>query len=201
MQKSSSLAYYWNQLGKKAGGVGQGQGCALTPSTHQPSYAGVSVIKNKLCQDDFALVSLFLHGGYPCKGGDLREGITKEWHCQQMPCLEKGVRDSFSSFFIVYSFNILDHRVYRVPGFLSRRLNWVPPSYSPARECCSSPPPLGPGGDTLARGEGVGGPNPYEGTDTLVLYMYLYYIPSTLQTVQIPVEVLLKSFYAYIFAV
>jgi hypothetical protein len=33
----------------------------------------------------------------------------------------------------------LNHRVYRVPGFLSSHPNWVPPPPSAARECCSSP--------------------------------------------------------------
>jgi hypothetical protein len=54
------------------------------------------------------------------------------------------------------------------------------PTPSPARECCSSPlwvqgkgethSLAGEGGDTLACGEGVGGPNSDEGTDTLVWY-------------------------------
>ncbi len=42
---------------------------------------------------------------------------------------------------------------------LSSRTYWVPGS-----------PPLGPGGDTLAMGEGVREPNSDDGTDTLVLY-------------------------------
>jgi hypothetical protein len=42
-------------------------------------------------------------------------------------------------------------RVYRVPGFLSSRPNWVP-TPSAARECCSSPLWVR-GGDTLACGE------------------------------------------------
>jgi hypothetical protein len=37
-------------------------------------------------------------------------------------------------------------------------------------------------GNTLA-GDGVGGPNSGEGTDTLVLYVY-YYNPSTVSTVR-----------------
>ncbi len=60
------------------------------------------------------------------------------------------------------------HGVYRVPGFLSSRRNWVPPlpASSPASECCS--PSLGPRGDTLT-GERGGGTDSDEGTDTLVL--------------------------------
>jgi hypothetical protein len=46
-----------------------------------------------------------------------------------------------------------------------------PPARSPARECCS--PHLGTGGETDSlAGEGVGGPNADDGTDTLVLYRY-----------------------------
>ncbi len=47
-----------------------------------------------------------------------------------------------------------EHRVNRVPGFLSGRPNWVPPFPNPQESVASS---LGPrGGDTLAWG-GVGG--------------------------------------------
>jgi hypothetical protein len=69
----------------------------------------------------------------------------------------------------VHSFG---HREYRVPGILSSRPNWVPPTPSPTRECCSSPPFGSKGADTLACGRGVGGPDSDEGTDTLVLYVY-----------------------------
>jgi hypothetical protein len=48
------------------------------------------------------------------------------------------------------------------------RTNWLPPPFHPQ---ASVAPPLVPsGGDTLARGEGAGGANSDEGTDTLVLY-------------------------------
>jgi hypothetical protein len=52
----------------------------------------------------------------------------------------------------------------------------APPAPSPASEFC--PLHMGPMGEphSLA-GEGVGGPNSNEGTDTLVLYVY--YNPST----------------------
>jgi hypothetical protein len=52
------------------------------------------------------------------------------------------------------------HRVYRVPGFLSSRPNWVPPPHRTAREYFSSPPFGSKGEDTLARG---GGGNPKKG--------------------------------------
>jgi hypothetical protein len=71
------------------------------------------------------------------------------------------------------------HIVYRVSGFLSYRLNWVPTPL-PASECYSSESsPYGSkGGDTLACGEGGGGPNSDEETETLVLYVY--HNPTTL---------------------
>jgi hypothetical protein len=63
----------------------------------------------------------------------------------------------------------ISHRVYRVPGFLSSRPNWVP--HPLTRECCS--PPLDPSEETHSlAGEGLAGPNSDEGTDTLVLYVY-----------------------------
>jgi hypothetical protein len=45
--------------------------------------------------------------------------------------------------------------VNRVPGFLSSHPNWVPPTPSPVRECCS--PPLGSRGGTHSPGGGGGG--------------------------------------------
>jgi hypothetical protein len=80
-----------------------------------------------------------------------------------------------------YSLHIrtLCHRVFRMPGFLSSRPNWVPPNPPPARECCSSPLWVQGGTDSL-EGEGVGEPNSDERTDTLVLFVY--YIRSTPQS-------------------
>ncbi len=68
-----------------------------------------------------------------------------------------------------------------MPGFLSSRPNWVPPSPQP-QVSVALPPPLGPtkGGDLLLTGKGAGGPNSAEGTDTLVLYVL--YNPSTIGT-------------------
>jgi hypothetical protein len=63
----------------------------------------------------------------------------------------------------------LQHRVYRVPGFLYRP-NRLPHPLTPHRGL-PSPPPFGSKGDgthALA-GEGAGGANSDEGTDTLVL--------------------------------
>jgi hypothetical protein len=52
---------------------------------------------------------------------------------------------------------------------------WIGP---PHPQASVAPPPLGPRGEThWLAGEGVGGPNSNEGTDTLVLYVY--YNPST----------------------
>ncbi len=62
------------------------------------------------------------------------------------------------------------HRVYRVPGLLSSRLNWLPP---PPHPQASVALPLGSweggGGNTLACRRGGGGSHSDEGTDTLVL--------------------------------
>ncbi len=57
------------------------------------------------------------------------------------------------------------HSVYRVPGFLSSRPDWVPPH--PHLQESDVPPLWVQGGDTLARGEGMGGPDSDDGTDTL----------------------------------
>jgi hypothetical protein len=66
---------------------------------------------------------------------------------------------------------LLKHRVYRVPGFLSSRPNWVP--HPLTRKGVFFPTFPFVSGDTLAGGEGVGGPNSDEGTDTLVLYVHI----------------------------
>ncbi len=64
------------------------------------------------------------------------------------------------------------HRVYRVPGFLSSQLDWVPPPSHPQGSVASLP--LGPrGGDILACWEG-GGPNSDEGIGTLYALRILH---------------------------
>jgi hypothetical protein len=68
-----------------------------------------------------------------------------------------------------------NRRVDRVIGFLlSSRPNWDSPAPSPAGECV---PPLlvRGGGETLAGGRG-GVPNSDEGTDTVVLLVYMYFV-------------------------
>jgi hypothetical protein len=94
-----------------------------------------------------------------------------------MYCLQVVNNKNFKFYFkgeCVCSINTVKfQRVFRVPGFLSSRPNWVPP---PTSECC---PPVGSTGEThsLAR-EGVSEPKSDEGTDTLVLYsMYYNIIP------------------------
>ncbi len=83
----------------------------------------------------------------------------------------------------------LEHRAYRMPGFLSSRPNWLPTAHSPASECC---PPFGSNGegDTLACGRGVSQfgrrdrhwrvRRPY-GFDALLYYMvsYLWFSPKS----------------------
>ncbi len=64
-----------------------------------------------------------------------------------------------------------EHRVDRVLGFFSSRPNWDPPfTPSPAGECV--PTPVWFRGGTIG---GVGGPNSDEGTDSVVLKVYLYF--------------------------
>ncbi len=58
-------------------------------------------------------------------------------------------------------------------GILSSRPNWIPPPPHPQGNV--APPPFGSKWETLARGEGVGGHNADEGTDTLVLYVRVYH--------------------------
>ena len=57
----------------------------------------------------------------------------------------------------------------------SSRWNWDSPTPLAAGEC--APPPFGPGGraDSLAA-KGVGSPNSNEGTYTVVLYIYKYFV-------------------------
>ncbi len=70
----------------------------------------------------------------------------------------------------------LNHRVDRVLGFFLSRPSWDPPSTpSPADECV--PHPLWfRGWDTPECGRGVGGPNSDEGTGTVVLKLYMYFV-------------------------
>jgi hypothetical protein len=48
-----------------------------------------------------------------------------------------------------------------------------PAPFTPYRVCHPPPPPLVPGGNPALGGEGVGGPNSDEGTDTVVIYSYI----------------------------
>jgi hypothetical protein len=67
------------------------------------------------------------------------------------------------------------HRVGRVLSFFSSRLNWDSPTPLAAGEC--APPPFGPGGgNTRLRLKGCGSPNSDEGTCTVVLYKYKYFV-------------------------
>jgi hypothetical protein len=63
-------------------------------------------------------------------------------------------------------------RVYRVPGLLSSRPNWVPPP--PHLQESVVPPPLDPRGETHSLSEGVEGINSDDGAYTLVHYVYMY---------------------------
>jgi hypothetical protein len=53
---SSSLYYYWNQLGKRGGGRGRGE--PPPPPHAYPHLASCAGgVFNNLCKDDFTLVS------------------------------------------------------------------------------------------------------------------------------------------------
>jgi hypothetical protein len=72
---------------------------------------------------------------------------------------------------------MLSHRVRRVLTFFSSCLNWDYPNPSPAREC--APPPLVPGGGAHSRAREGGGwesLNYDEGTYTVVLFTYMYFV-------------------------
>ncbi len=61
----------------------------------------------------------------------------------------------------------------------SSRWNWDSPTPLAAGEC--APPPFGPGGGhTRLRLKGWGSPNSNEGTYTVVLYIYKYFVLCTL---------------------
>jgi hypothetical protein len=71
------------------------------------------------------------------------------------------------------------HRVGRVLSFFSSRRNWDSPTPLAAGEC--APPPFGPGGREHSPAEkGVGSPNSEEGTYTVVLYVYKYFVVASL---------------------
>ncbi len=70
------------------------------------------------------------------------------------------------------------HRADRVLGFFSSRANWPPPPPNPITRRLVYPLPLWyRGGNTLAyRRGGAGGSNSDEGTDTVVLQVYMYFV-------------------------
>jgi hypothetical protein len=69
------------------------------------------------------------------------------------------------------------HRVGRVLSFFSSRRNWDSPNPSPARECVP-PPPLWfwEEGHTRWRERGWESPSSNEGTYTVVLFIYVYFV-------------------------
>jgi hypothetical protein len=113
-------------------------------------------------QNEWTQSGLFTQKSHTCysdpAGENTIQGYFYILFCHRDP-------NTFSGYIV--SFVGLHHRVYRVPGFLSNRLNLVPPTPSPSRECCSSHLWVL-GEDTLARGD----PIQTKGRDTLVLYVY-----------------------------
>ncbi len=88
---------------------------------------------------------------------------------------------------------IPQNTVYRVPGFWACRPNWVlPPSH-----------PQGPlrvqRGDTLARGEGEGGANSDDGTDTLVILSLYVTSPHIINIIYFQATWILLYKFAYLF--
>jgi hypothetical protein len=59
----------------------------------------------------------------------------------------------------------LQYTVHKVTECLSLRRSWVPPTPSPADESVSTP--LGPGRQNSLAGEGIGGPNLDDWTESL----------------------------------
>ncbi len=64
---------------------------------------------------------------------------------------------------------------HRVLGFFFSRPNWDFPTPSPAGECVPPPLLVRGGGETLAGGRG-GVPNSDEGSDTVVLLVFMYFV-------------------------
>ncbi len=74
-----------------------------------------------------------------------------------------------------------NHRVGRVPSFFSSRRNWDSPNPSPVGECAPPPPPLWFRGEghTRWRERGWESPTSNEGTYTVVLFIYMYFVAQT----------------------
>jgi hypothetical protein len=62
----------------------------------------------------------------------------------------------------------------------SSRQNWDSPNPSPAGECAPPPPPGSGGRDTLAGERGWESPNSDEGTHTVELFIYMYFVAHVL---------------------
>jgi hypothetical protein len=69
-----------------------------------------------------------------------------------------------------------------VLSFFSSRRNWDSPNPSPAGECAPPPPVLGEG-HTRWRERGWESPNSDEGTYTVVLFTYTYFVGPVIETV------------------
>ncbi len=78
--------------------------------------------------------------------------------CLSSMCL---VHDCLLSSFLSTYIVVRNHGVFRVPGFLSNRPNWVPPF--PHLQGSVALPPFGSRGDTLAGWGGGGDPIPMKG--------------------------------------
>ncbi len=105
----------------------------------------IRIRNQKKCWIRIRIKSMLIETLFECMGGGRR------WALASAQC-----DISFKEPSIIRPISIdLNHRVYRVPGFLSSRPNWVPPPPSAARQCCSLSP-LCPRGEAHSlAGEGV----------------------------------------------
>jgi hypothetical protein len=74
----------------------------------------------------------------------------------------------------------IHHRVYSLPGFAPSRPNWVPPTLSPASECC--PPPLWVQGGDITAYDGGDGETQLRRRDIHSGTLYVDFNPSTVYT-------------------
>jgi hypothetical protein len=89
---------------------------------------------------------------------------SQEYECKK----QKHPKNTITPTSRIVSESIIEYTLYRVSGFLSSRGS--PPLPHP--QASVAHPSGSKGGTHFFPGEGVGGPNSDEGTDTLVPYMY-----------------------------
>ncbi len=93
------------------------------------------------------------------------EIFSGQFSCQPTP-----------DWFIPWPLYRLDHRVGRVLSFFSSRRNWDSPNHSAAGDCAPTPLWFWGEGNTRWRERGWESPNCDEGTYTVVLCKYMYFV-------------------------